>query len=61
MVLGLVMRVEGPRFWRAGEGQVRVRARHPPRFSYDKACGMRVLGLGVQGECPRFSSAGGGS
>ena len=46
-VLGLGERSEGPRFRRAGEGQVRVRTRYPPRFSYGKACGERVLGLGV--------------
>ena len=28
-VLDLGVRDEGPRFWRAGEGQVRVRARRP--------------------------------
>ena len=32
-VLGLGVRGEGPIFWRAGEGQVRVKTRYPPRFS----------------------------
>ena len=32
-VLGLGVRGEGLRFWRAGEGQVKVRTREPPRFS----------------------------
>ena len=42
---GPKFRRAGPRFWRAGEGQVRVRTRYPPRFSYGWACGLRVLGL----------------
>ena len=33
MVLGLGVRGEGARFWREGEGQVRVKTRYPPRFS----------------------------
>ena len=32
-VLGLGVRGEGPIFWRAGEGQVRVKTRYHPRFS----------------------------
>ena len=39
------MRGKGPRFWHAGEVQVRVRIRYPPRFSYGWVCGLRVLGL----------------
>ena len=32
-VRSLDVRVEGPWFRRAGEGQIKVRGRYPPRFS----------------------------
>ena len=57
-VLGLGVRVRALGLVMWVEGQVRVRARYPPRFSKDYACGVRVLGLGVRGEGPWFSHAG---